>query len=709
MELPHDGITYTGLVQEGERIRLPDTGGNDLLSTDGGERFGEDEDIPSSYAKWQETVSNTSVSPQGDRLFFDMGKEACVLITAENREIEIAGLGSYPQLFWGGGYFYAAAEGREIYRLEPSTGEKLLVTESEYPVSCFAAGETYLYLAHADGVLLYDLEKGALAERQDEALSLFVAENAGGRPPRPSELCMQPYGDGLYLLLKSGLYWHELYAGEMELVIDGDFYAMGDLDRGLVGMAVLEGGGQSEEPVFLVSYSDGQLMRYTYDGTLSARPDVSLRVYSVYEDGNIRQAVSAFRRQYPDVPILYETGVKTGYGVTEQDALKNLATEIAAGNGPDILVMDDIPIESYRDKGVLMDLSSFWDSLEGDYFGKIADAYRSEGGLYAIPMGFFIPVLAGEKEKIAGTESLSGLAELMEKERTQGTEGSRGTEGSLISFWDAESALRLLSQSSMGAWMKDGSLDREAVAEFLTQAKRIYDAQMEDPAVEWDVYIAGLWTGGNPLERRFGRPCGIAEAANYAIAPFSGQPFAAGYMSGAGRDYQIFLGELKYKGEAFGYGLMPGQRYGACLAVSVLAVNEASKNQEDAEKFLELALSEEFQGDASLNGTPLNRGAYLRRQVDTRDEMSIRAGLPVGTTNAIDFDRSMVFIRIEWPDEEQFRELDRLLESVTEVNRCDSLVYENVIEQGKKVLEGGCTVEEAVEEIAKQVQLYLAE
>ena len=31
------------------------------------------------------------------------------------------------------------------------------------------------------------------------------------------------------------------------------------------------------------------------------------------------------------------------------------------------------------------------------------------------------------------------------------------------------------------------------------------------------------------------------------------------------------------------------------------------------------------------------------------------------------------------------------------------------MEQGHKVLEGECTVEEAVEEIVKQVQLYLAE
>lgn len=400
---------------------------------------------------------------------------------------------------------------------------------------------------------------------------------------------------------------------------------------------------------------------------------------------------------------MYEVGVKTGYGFTEQDALKNLATEVAAGNGPDILVMDDIPFESYREKGVLMDLTYLYGSLEGEYFGNVAEAYRSEGGLYAIPMSFFIPVLGGEKEKIAGAESLSGLAELLEAER------AFGTEGSLISFWDADSALRLLSQSSQGAWMKDRRLDSEAVTEFLVQAKRIYDAQMADPAVEWDLYFSGLWTGGYTLERRFGRPHGIAEAANYAIAPFSGQPFVAGYMSGAGTDYKMFLGELEYRDKEFVYSLMPGQQYGTCLAASVLSVNQASKNKEDAEKFLQLALSAEFQGASSLNGTPLNRAAYLSRQVDTRDELYIRAGLLLSSTNAVDFDGTVTIIDIYWPEEEQFRELDKLLDSVTGVNLCDGFVYENVIEQGHKVLDGECTVEAAVEEIVKQVQLYLAE
>ena len=89
--------------------------------------------------------------------------------------------------------------------------------------------------------------------------------------------------------------------------------------------------------------------------------------------------------------------------------------------------------------------------------------------------------------------------------------------------------------------------------------------------------------------------------------------------------------------------------------------------------------------------------------------MYINIGLPWNFTNAIDFDGTIVNIEVYWPTQEQFRVLDGLLDSVTGVNRCDSLVYDTVIEQGKRVLEGICSVEEAVEEISKKVLIYLAE
>lgn len=37
-------------------------------------------------------------------------------------------------------------------------------------------------------------------------------------------------------------------------------------------------------------------------------------------------------------------------GVTLEDALKTLSTDILAGNGPDVLILDGMPVDSYVEK-----------------------------------------------------------------------------------------------------------------------------------------------------------------------------------------------------------------------------------------------------------------------------------------------------------------------------------------------------------------------
>ena len=47
-------------------------------------------------------------------------------------------------------------------------------------------------------------------------------------------------------------------------------------------------------------------------------------------------------------------------GVTRTDALKTLNTEIMAGKGPDILILDGISAQTYVEQGMLEDLSGIF-------------------------------------------------------------------------------------------------------------------------------------------------------------------------------------------------------------------------------------------------------------------------------------------------------------------------------------------------------------
>ena len=64
-----------------------------------------------------------------------------------------------------------------------------------------------------------------------------------------------------------------------------------------------------------------------------------------------------FQKKYPDVYVNIETGMSGDDSVTDTDALKVLNTEIMAGTGPDVLLLDGISEDTYIEKGMLEDLS----------------------------------------------------------------------------------------------------------------------------------------------------------------------------------------------------------------------------------------------------------------------------------------------------------------------------------------------------------------
>ncbi len=707
MELPGGGGNYTGLTQEGDRIRLQGAEGYDLVSVSAGESFAEE--VFESYGKWKNRTLREIAAPNGARLVIGMedsepfGISGYYLVSEDGQETALTGIDpeTAGAVCYGGGYFYCeAGEQYQIYRVDPTGGEVRFLLEGYYPYG-MAADDRRLYLQCYDRLTLYDLEKGEIAAQQDEILDGFLKEKLSAGTVEQDKNCLYPYGDGTYILTAEGIYWHAVYGDSVELVVDGALYRMGSPGVSLLGMAVVEG---TEEPEFLVLYSDGSLVLYRYDASLPAEPEFSLRVYSLYEDGNVRRMVGAFRQAHPELSVRYETGTGLEYGASEEDALKNLATELAAGKGPDIIVADEIPFRSYAEKGVFMELSGIMETMTDDtYFKIVADGMRNNEGLYAIPLSFAIPVIGGSGEKLGDGETLADLADMLERERRDGRSGS------LFGVWNPEDMLRKLAQSSQGAWTKeDGTLDKEAVAEFLTWAKRIYDVQMKDQEENaWG--MGDRWAaGGSPLDRRFsGQGINSArEAARFSAG--HEQPYFGGILGSGKDDFSFFCANVNYMGAD--YTLMPGQQYGACLAESLLAVNQASGHREEALLFLEYALSAEGQQAAGLNGIPVNREAYLAGWDDPRGEGMeniLYSGTMIDDGDE-DYD-DMVFLEVYWPGEDAFRKLDGFVSRITSVGYCDSRVYHAVVEAGQGFLEGKRTLEEALEDIDTRVKLYLEE
>ena len=78
-------------------------------------------------------------------------------------------------------------------------------------------------------------------------------------------------------------------------------------------------------------------------------------VYSLETNNLILDMISEFENEYPDIELIYETGEGSEGSTTKSDQIRALNARILAGDGPDVLLLDGLPVESYIQKGILED------------------------------------------------------------------------------------------------------------------------------------------------------------------------------------------------------------------------------------------------------------------------------------------------------------------------------------------------------------------
>lgn len=81
-------------------------------------------------------------------------------------------------------------------------------------------------------------------------------------------------------------------------------------------------------------------------------------------------------------------------------------------------------------------------------------------------------------------------------------------------------------------------------------------------------------------------------------------------------------------------------------------------------------------------------------------------GISIGMSGA---DGKGFSLEIKWVTEEDFAELKHMVESASSVCAGDAVIEEVVYEVGQKALNGSVSVDDAVAEILKRAEIYLAE
>ena len=600
-----------------------------------------------------------------------------------------------------GRIFVHAIGGSTLYEVkEDGTTEKYLSLENR-PAFVQFLGDRMIVDSYGtnEGILIYNLEKKEY--ERDEVLSSFISENYKNRDSNGGsfyDLYLFPGEDNvLYLAGAKGVHRHVMGGSAMEQVIDGSLSSFNNPANNITGMVRLE----NDE--FMTLFANGKLIHYTYNPDIPTMPTEKVSVYSLKDNAAVRQAATLYQTANPELYVEYEVGMGEDNSVTREDALKKLNTLIMAGEGPDVLVLDDMPIDSYINKGLLLDLSGFLEGLTGEneLFPNIAEAFKKDGKIYSIPCEIQLPMVEADKKYTAQMTDLKGIADAAEQLRAENPEGE------LFQLYSEKAIMRVFSMAAAPAFKTEGGeLNTEAIREFLTQCKRIFDAQMEGVSEE------SIKAYDQTNEYYLNEMGALREDTEYIRIMDS-----MGYVGG---NTLLMAGTLSYP---YGYAelisLMKVEGFestelipmeGLCknvfLPMTIAGINAASSHTEAAENFLKILLGKENQTNL-FNGFAVNKAAFEESFIP--NEEYLREDGLYGSIAVSDDEGLYVSLDIYWPDEAKLQTLRNWIEAASTPYIQDTVLEEAVYEQGISYMQGTKSLDEAVRAITEKVSIYMAE
>lgn len=595
--------------------------------------------------------------------------------------------------------------GSNLYEVKTDgSSEKFLTVDDGSPTLVRFHGNIMLLDGWSfDVPLLYDMEEKNYIE--DAVLTDFVRENYANRDSSAGRsydmFLVSGDDDAIYLAGQTGVYRHVLGGSAMEQVMDGSLSILGNPACKIMDMLMVDNN------EFVILLTGEKMARFVYDPDIPSRPDEKLQVWSLEDEAVIRQTISLYQKENPAVYVEYEIGL-AGNSMTREDAIKNLNTRIMAGKGPDVLVLDNMPMDSYVEKGILMDIAPLLNNLSSEdaVFPNVVDAFTKDGQVYMVPCTIQLPYVLGRNEEINKMTGLSDIITVMAQMR----ETNPGAD--LLRLSSPKGMMRVFSLTSAPTWRtEEGTLNKEAISDFLTQTKQMYDIQMdglsEEALLDWEsekeMYQSYQSINGENLEES--DEIRTRHQAIYFMG--QAQQFAAGSINNI-TEYNCHVSLPKTEGfENCGSIPMNGQCSNVFWAKSLLGITTSSENTERAQNFIKTALSTEVQIDIE-NGFPVTQKAILDSYADQwklykdNDYVSGQGG-------TVDPDGNEVVLLIRIPDE---AEVNELLQWITSMDTAyvEDKTFENIIyEEGTSYLSGERSLEETMNSIETRLGIYLAE
>ena len=399
-----------------------------------------------------------------------------------------------------------------------------------------------------------------------------------------------------------------------------------------------------------------------------------LKIYSLKENSMIRSSLAFFRREHTDISINYTVGYTGEDGFSVSDAIRKLNTEIMADEGPDIIVLDNLPVEEYISKGVLEPVTDIVNEKKDEIFFNMIEGYNKESEIFCVPTTFRIPVIIGNSE-VVSAESSKAVIDQMEQQ-----------ESPVLTRQDFPyAAMYMFVTSDMVE--KDGMNEEKLTAYYndllrLKEMGNVTDKIVgeSDYSMNQTVDIFPYGESDVPSDIYFGEAkAGVGQIA-YA-------------------DSYIKLNSARKQADIqFDYLNKSGGNY--YIPTEVLGINSRSSYKDAAKEFLSLYLTEEVQNTNTM-GFSINRNS-TRNSAAVTDSPQYYSTIYKNLEDTSGLDLYTL-------STDEFNELLQFVELADTPVRVDAVVTETVMEQADKILYEGLDVQTAVKTVCDKINLYMNE
>ena len=586
----------------------------------------------------------------------------------------------------------------KLIKADPETGrcEEAADTSAE---KIDAVGD-YMLISSPDSstVQFYDTKSGEIIDCQ-KALSDFWQKNIVSAARSDYDICEGEDGT-IYIVCSEGIFRYVLDGNKVEQLCSGEGKRLrkrGDvLNNCDIKSIVME-----SSDSFLVSFSDGVMKRYRYDENCVEEEVKKLKIYSFEYNQLCEKAISWFTHRYPDVSVIEEEALE---GLSYDDNMKNLITEIMSDDPPDIIFLDWMDIKNLSEKNVLADLSGCrdkWYPENDELFDNIVEWNKTDDGkLYSVAGGFAVPyIMSDGSEDISAIESFKDYTDYVGKRVN-----------------DEEPMLYLPKMEEDTAWkmlyfdaykqFEQGTPDKDALIAMLESAKNltVTEEQLENRysgrddydkiAFEYEYSPAGCGMTLDSIEKLSAGWRFIGNSAGLELL-IGSSPVSAGFIFNYQYDYETIVSvNEKFKDEQLKMGDLDG---GSFMPMMNMGICSRSNNQEMAQEFLRSALSYLPQTQLSEDGIPVNIRALKDNLVT--DKGHCMPSL-LGSVGEFGMGDGKTFtVNYRYPTDEELQHLIDISKGLKKPILYDRQTHDMLTGPIVKYLKGDMTAEQAAEKM----------